>query len=93
MLRACIYVDKRAFPKPIHMKVRSELLGSWSWSYDHGLWRNLEYFIGRVVDRYYQQVTGSPMISIQIGGSIGIMEVKMRDTILDTSSNINTTSS
>jgi hypothetical protein len=75
-----VRVDQRAFIKPTYVKVALEVLG-----YDPGMWGGLQEFSGIVVDRYYQQVTGSPMFSIDFGGSIAQREVKVCDTRLDTS--------
>jgi hypothetical protein len=75
-----VRVDQRAFTKPTYVKVALELLG-----YDPGMWGGLQEFSSIVVDRYYQQVTGSPMFSIDFGGSIAQREVKVCDTRLDTS--------
>jgi hypothetical protein len=74
-----IRVDKRAFTKPTHIKVKLQVLG-----FDNGLWGDLvEHFSGLVVDRYYQQVTGAPMFSIQFGRSVETREVKVYDTAPD----------
>jgi hypothetical protein len=43
----------------------------------------LEYFRGIVVDRYYQPVTGSPMFTVDFGGSIGHREIRVMDTVVD----------
>jgi hypothetical protein len=70
-----VRVDKRAFTREIHVKVQLQLLG-----YDPGLWGGLTEFRGLVVDRYYQQITGCSMFSIDFGGSIGQREIKVCDT-------------
>jgi hypothetical protein len=43
----------------------------------------LEEFAGLVVDRYYQLVSGSPIFTVDFGGSIGRHEVKVCNTQLD----------
>jgi hypothetical protein len=73
-----IRVDKRAFTKPTHVKVKLHVLG-----FDSGMWGDLEYFSGFILDHYYQEVTGAPMFSVQFGGSVGTWEVKVCDTVLD----------
>ena len=73
-----IRVDNKAFTKPIHMKVKLDVLG-----FDHAKWGNLEHFNNLVVDRYYQEVTGASIFFLQFGGSIGIWEVKMCNTTSD----------
>jgi hypothetical protein len=73
-----IRVDKRAFTRDVFVKVKLVLLG-----YDPDLWGDLECFSGVVVDRYYQEVSGSPMFSVDFGGSIGHREVRVMDTVLD----------
>lgn len=61
-----IRVDKTAFTRDVHIKVSLELLG-----YDQGIWGDLEYFTGIVVDRYYQEMTGLPMFTVHFSESIG----------------------
>jgi hypothetical protein len=76
--RKHIRVHKRAFTRPMTVKVKLEHL-----SYDFGLWEGLEEFAGLVVDRYYQVVTESLMFTINFGGSIGQYEIKVCNTRLD----------
>jgi hypothetical protein len=73
-----VRVDRRAFVHDVHVKVMLDLLG-----YDRGMWGGLEHFSSHVVDRYYQEVTGFPMFTVDFGGSIGKREVKVCDTIGD----------
>jgi hypothetical protein len=68
-------MDKRAFPRAVHVHVKLAVLG-----YDPGLWGDLHHFKGLVVDCYYQEVTGSPMFSVDFGGSIGTREVRVCDS-------------
>lgn len=75
-----IRVDKRAFTDDVYVKVPLDVLG-----YDRGLWGDLECFGGVVVERYYQEVTGSPMFGVDFGGSIGRREVNVCDSLLDNS--------
>jgi hypothetical protein len=73
-----IRVDKKAFTEDIHVKVKLEVLG-----FDRGLWGDLDSFTGLVVDRYYQEVTGAPMFTVDFRGSIGKREVKVCDSVVD----------
>ena len=73
-----VCVDKRAFTRNTHVTVKLELLG-----YDTSLWGGLTKFRGLVVNRYYQQVTGCSMFSVDFGRSIGVREVKVCDTKKD----------
>jgi hypothetical protein len=68
-------VDHRAFPDLVQVKVRLSLLG-----FDRTLWGNLEHFTGEVQHRYYHEVTGQPMFTVNFGGSIGIKELCVSDT-------------
>jgi hypothetical protein len=68
-------VDHRAFPAPVYVQVRLSLLG-----FDHTLWGDLEHFTGQVEHRYYHEVTGQPMFSVNFGGSIGVRELRVSDT-------------
>jgi hypothetical protein len=69
-------VDHRAFPDLVQVKVRLSLLG-----FDRTLWGDLEHFTGKVQHRYYHEVTGQPMFSVNFGGSIGIRELRVTDTL------------
>jgi hypothetical protein len=73
-----IRVDKRAFQRDVFVKVKLVLLG-----YDPRLWGDLEFFSGLVVDRYYQEVSGTPMFSVDFGGSIGHREVRVMDSVVE----------
>jgi hypothetical protein len=73
-----VRVDRRAFVQEVHVKVNLDVLG-----YDRGMWGGLEYFSGHVVDRYYHDITGFPMFSVDFGGSIGKREVKVCETVDD----------
>ena len=73
-----IQVDKHAFQEDVFVKVKLVLLG-----YDPGLWGDLEFFSGLVVDRYYQKVSGTPMFSVDFGRSIGHREVRVMDNVVD----------
>ena len=72
-----ICVGKKVFLQPVYVKIRLDLLG-----YDSGLWEGLEHFSGQIMDRYY------PMFTVQFGGSIGLREVKVCDSILDSSKDL-----
>jgi hypothetical protein len=71
-----IRVDNRAFTRDVHVKVSVELLG-----YDWGMWGGLQYFRDIVAEHYYQEVTGSPMFSVDFDGTIGRQEVQVCDTL------------
>jgi hypothetical protein len=49
------------------VKVRLFLLG-----FDQTLWGDLEHFTSKVQLRYYHEVTGQPMFTVNFGGRIGI---------------------
>ena len=72
-----IRMDKRAFLRAVHIHVKLAVLG-----YDPRLWGDLQHFRSLMVDCYYQEITGSPMLSIDFRGSIGNWEVCAYDTSL-----------
>jgi hypothetical protein len=43
-------------------------------------WGALEKFSGVVKNRYYQEVHGAPMFTVDFGGGIGRREVRVCDT-------------
>jgi hypothetical protein len=71
-------MDKRAFTRPTHVKVKLDVLG-----FDPAMWGDLEHFKGLMVDRYYQEVIRASMFSVQFGRSVGIREVKVCDITSD----------
>jgi hypothetical protein len=71
-----IRVDKRAFPRAVHIHVKLVVLG-----YDPELWGDLQHFRSLMVDRYYQEITGSPILSIDFRDNIGNWEVCACDTL------------
>jgi hypothetical protein len=48
--------------------------------FDPRMWGDLENFKGVVVDCYYQEISGSPMFTVDFGGSIGKREVRVCGT-------------
>ena len=70
-------VDHRAFPHPVFVNARMDVLGQ-----DSSLWVGVEHFTGEVQHRYYHEVHGCPMFTIDFGGSIGVRELRVCDTEL-----------
>ena len=71
-----IRVDKRAFPRDVHVHVKLAVLG-----YDPRLQGDLQHLKRLVVDQYYQEITGSPMFNIDFGGIIDFQEVCVCDIL------------
>ena len=76
-------VDHRAFPHPVFVNARMDVLGQ-----DSSLWVGVEHFTGEVQHRYYHEVHGCPMFTIDFGGSIGVRELRVCDTELGVASDI-----
>lgn len=68
-------VDNRAFPEPVYVQVKLDLLG-----YDPNNWGGLEYFSGEITHRFYHAVTGHPCFEVDFGGCIGVREVLVANT-------------
>jgi hypothetical protein len=60
------------------VKVALEVLGI-----DGTLWGDLKKFSGLVCNRYYHEIHGAPMFTVDFGGGIGNREVRVCDTELD----------
>ena len=73
-----IMVGTRAFQGEVQVLVKLDVLGL-----DSTMWGDLQHFRGLVVDRYYQEVHGQPMFTVDFGGSVGLREVLVTDTELD----------
>jgi hypothetical protein len=73
-------VDHWAWPIPVHVKVRLDVLGV-----DPTIWGGLEMFSGVVTNRYYHETDGGPMFSVDFGGGIGTREVHVGDSEVDLS--------
>ena len=71
-------VDHRAFPHRVRVKVPLELLGQ-----DSSMWVGLLHFSGEVQHRYYHEVHGNPMFTVDFGDTIGIRELRVCDTSVD----------
>ena len=73
-----IHIDKHTITRDVHVKVKLDVLG-----YDRGLRGNLKFFLGLVVDRYYQEVSRLPMFSLNFGSSIRRRDVRVSNSLLD----------
>ena len=73
-------VDHRAFPHPVRVKVPLEHLGQ-----DSSMVQGLLHLSGEVQHRYYHEVHGNPMFTVDFGGTIGIRELRVCDTLVDNS--------
>lgn len=73
-----VRVDHRAFLGIQHVRVALSVLG-----FDSSLWGNLSHFRGAVLHRYYHEVHGAPMYTVDFGGSIGICKLRVCDTVAD----------
>ena len=68
-------VDHRAFPIPVYVNAGLDVLG-----HDSSLWVGVQHFSGEVQHRYYHEVHGCPMFTINFGGCIGVRELRVCDT-------------
>lgn len=73
-----VRVDHRAFQQPQHVLVKLATLGL-----DSSLWGEIEHFRGLVRHRYYHEVTGAPMYTVDFDGGIGFRELRVCDTTRD----------
>jgi len=73
-----IRVDVRAFPREQWVLVKLEVLG-----FDPGLWDGVAQISGQVLQRYYHEVHGQPMFSLDFGGTIGKREVLVLECVPD----------
>jgi hypothetical protein len=73
-----IGVNEKAIIKDKHVKVKLEVLG-----FDQGLWGDLEYFSGLVVNKDYEEVTSASIFTIDFTWEHQQREVKVCDTKLD----------
>ena len=68
-------VDHRAFPIPVYVNAGLDVLG-----HDSSLWVGVQHFSGEVQHRYYHEVHGCPMFTVNFGGCIGVRELRVCDT-------------
>ena len=68
-------VDHRAFPTPVYVNAGLDVLG-----HDSSLWVGVQHFSGEVQHRYYHEVHGCPMFTVNFGGCIGVRELRVCDT-------------
>lgn len=64
----------------VWVRVRLETLGV-----DSSIWGDIDTFRGIILDRYYHEVHGMPMYTIDFGGGIGHREVLVSTATLDLS--------
>lgn len=60
-------VDHHAFLIPVYMNAGLDVLG-----HDSSLWVGVQHFSGEVQHKYYHEVHGCPMFTVNFGGCIGV---------------------